>query len=49
MAIEFTVKLEDRPGTLATLGELLGEADINIEAIRGAPIEGKIVVNFFPI
>jgi hypothetical protein len=46
MAIEFTVKLEDRPGTLAALGELLGEADINIEAIRGAPIEGKIVVNF---
>ncbi len=46
MAIEFTVRLEDRPGTLAALGELLGEANINIEAIRGAPIEGKIVVNF---
>lgn len=46
MAIEFTVKLEDRPGTLAALGELLGEEDINIEAIQGASIEGHFVVSF---
>ena len=41
MAIDLTVILEDRPGTLADLGEALGEAGINIEGLCGFPREGK--------
>ncbi|PYO04131.1 MAG: hypothetical protein DMD89_00210 [Candidatus Rokuibacteriota bacterium] len=32
---EFTVIVEDRPGTLAELGNVLGDAGVNIEAIQG--------------
>ena len=32
---DLTVQLEDRPGTLAELGEALGNAGINIEGIAG--------------
>lgn len=46
MAIEFRVIGEDRPGTLAALGRVLGDARINIEAIRGMSREGKSVVQF---
>jgi len=35
MAVEFTVKLDNRPGTLADLTEALGQAGINITAIHG--------------
>ena len=35
MATEFTVILENRPGTLARLGIVLGDAMVNIEAIHG--------------
>ena len=48
MAIEFTVVLEDVPGTLARLCTLLGDAGINIEAIQGMSREGKTVVQFVP-
>ena len=41
MAIEFGVIRQDRPGTLAQLGRLLGDARVNIEAIRGTSREGK--------
>jgi hypothetical protein len=34
MATEFTVQLENRPGTLAYLGQVLGDAKINIEAAQ---------------
>jgi len=34
MATEITVKLENRPGTLAKMGHVLGDAKINIEAIQ---------------
>ncbi len=37
MAVEFTVKLDNRPGTLADLTEALGMAGINITAIHGIP------------
>ena len=34
MATEFTVILRDTPGSLASLGQALGEALVNIEAIQ---------------
>ena len=45
MAMDLTVILEDRPGTLADLGEALGKADINIEGGCGFPCEGKGVMH----
>ena len=41
MAKDLTVLLEDKPGTLANLGEVLGKAGINIEGITGIASEGK--------
>ncbi len=41
MATDLTVYLEDQPGTLAQLGEVLGRAGINIEGSCGFPCEGK--------
>lgn len=46
MATEFKVILEDRPGALARLGSVLGDARVNIEAIQGTSREGKGVVQF---
>ena len=46
MAIEFTVKLEDRPGTLAHLGEVLGDARVNIDAIQGMSSGGVTTIQF---
>jgi hypothetical protein len=46
MATEFTVLLEDAPGTLARLGSVLGDARVNIEAIQGFSIDGKSRVQF---
>src|SRR5205814_1703393 len=37
---DLTVQLEDRPGTLAELGEALGNAGINIEGIAGFAVPG---------
>lgn len=48
MATEFRVSLVDRPGALARLGELLGDARVNIEAIQGVTLEGKGIVQFVP-
>ena len=48
MAIEFRVILEDIPGALARLGQVLGDARVNIEAIQGVSIERKSVVQFVP-
>ena len=41
MSKDLTVMLEDRPGTLADLGEALGKAGVNIEGMCGLPIQGK--------
>jgi hypothetical protein len=41
MAKDLTVHLEDRPGTLADVGEALGKAGVNIEGGCGFPSEGK--------
>jgi hypothetical protein len=48
MATEFRVVIQDRPGTLAQLGSVLGEAWDNIEAIQGVSREGKGFVQFVP-
>jgi hypothetical protein len=45
MAIDLTVILEDRPGTLADVGEALGKAGVNIEGLCGFPSEGKGVLH----
>jgi hypothetical protein len=48
MAVEITVILEDRPGTLAYLGSVLGDAKVNIEAIEGMSRDGKTLIQFVP-
>jgi hypothetical protein len=45
MATDLTVVLEDRPGTLAALGEALGSADVNVEGVCGVRIEGQGIVH----
>lgn len=42
---DITIILEDRPGTLADLGETLGKANINIEGLCGATCEGADLVH----
>jgi hypothetical protein len=41
MPKDLTIVMEDRPGTLADMGEALGTAGINIEGMCGFPCEGK--------
>ena len=41
MAYDITVILKDEPGTLATMGEVLEEAGINIDGMCGFLVEGK--------
>ena len=48
MATEFRILLTDKPGTLAGLGGVLGDARVNIEAIQGVTLEGKALVRFVP-
>ena len=38
---EFAIRLEDRPGTLATLTRALTEKGVNILGFQSTPIEGK--------
>ena len=45
MSKDLTVILEDRPGTLADMGETLGKAGINIDGLCGFPCEGKGVIH----
>ena len=48
MAKEFTVSMPNKPGQLATLGEALGKAGVNIEAISATTAGGKGVIRFVP-
>jgi hypothetical protein len=48
MATELTVILPDAPGSLARLGQALGEARVNIEAIQGITRNGEGIVRFVP-
>ena len=41
MARDITVILEDKPGTLATMGGALGDAGINIKGGCGLPFDGQ--------
>ena len=45
MATDLTVILEDRPGTLADLGEAAGAAGVNLDGICGVPSEGRAMVH----
>lgn len=45
MATDLTVVLEDRPGTLADLGEALGAAGINVEGLCGVASEGAGLIH----
>jgi len=45
VAKDLTVVLDNRPGTLADLGEALGEAGINLDAMCSFPCEGKGVIH----
>lgn len=38
---DLTIVLENRPGTLASIGESLGQAGVNIEGFCGFPAEGQ--------
>jgi hypothetical protein len=46
--MELKVILEDRPGALARLGGVLGDARVNIEAIQGTSREEHGFVQFVP-
>ena len=45
MAQDITVILEDKPGTLAQMGNALGAAGININGGCGLPFEGKGIIH----
>ena len=45
MATDFTVILDDRPGELARLGEVTGDAGVNIRGLAAFTGEGKGVVH----
>jgi len=45
MTKDLTVVLEDRPGTIADLGEAFGKANINIDGMCGFPCEGKGILH----
>ncbi|MEE9202202.1 MAG: amino acid-binding protein [Dehalococcoidia bacterium] len=45
MAVDLTVILENRPGTLADMGEALGKAGLSINGVCGFPCEGKGVLH----
>ena len=45
-ATEYVVEMEDRPGTLADLLEVLANAGVNIEGFGGSACEGRGTVAF---
>ncbi len=45
MATDLTVVLEDQPGGLASVGEALGAAGINIEGLMGVGTEGRGIIH----
>src|SRR2546430_17692850 len=42
---EFSIHLEDRPGTLGKVCRALADRNVNIIAFQSAPIEGKSLVH----
>jgi hypothetical protein len=45
MATDLTISVEDRPGTLADIGEALGKAGVNIEGFAGFGMEGRGIIH----
>jgi hypothetical protein len=45
MATDLTITVDDRPGGLATVGEALGAAGINIEGLLGIGLEGRGIIH----
>lgn len=45
MATDLTVSVADSPGGLATVGEALGAAGINIEGLLGIGLEGRGIIH----
>ena len=43
---DLAVKLDNRPGTLAEMGEVLGKAGVSVEGGGGFVFEGKGIVHF---
>lgn len=43
---DLTIQTEDRPGTLAAVGEALGNAGVNIEGLCGFVARGQGTVHF---
>lgn len=45
MATDLAIRVEDKPGELAALGEATGKAGINIDGLCCFPSEGRFVVH----
>ena len=45
MATDITISVEDKPGGLASVGEALGGAGINIEGLCGMGFEGRGIIH----
>ena len=45
MATDLTIEVEDKPGSLASIGEALGGSGINIEGLFGASVQGRGIVH----
>ncbi|HEX5621125.1 MAG TPA: ACT domain-containing protein [Solirubrobacteraceae bacterium] len=45
MPVDFTLILDDRPGELARLGEILGDAHVNIAGLAAFTGEGRGVIH----
>ena len=45
MATDLTISVEDRPGAMASVGEALGSAGINIEGLCGLGFEGRGMIH----
>jgi hypothetical protein len=45
MATDLTISVEDKPGALASIGEALGAAGINIEGLFGLGMEGRGIIH----
>jgi hypothetical protein len=45
VAVDFTLILDDRPGELARLGEVMGDAGVNIAGLAAFTGEGKGVIH----
>ena len=45
MATDITISVDDRPGGLASIGEALGAAGINIEGLIGIGMEGRGIIH----